>query len=288
MGNEEKKICTCRICKTKEEMQTYIVREMMWNTRDEFEYFVCPNCNCLQISEIPSDLEKYYGENYYSFQLEANQNSIFSSNVVNSDKILDVGCGTGRWLFERASEGYDNLYGIEPYIDKDIDYGNRVHIMKGTILDVEGDNTFDLIRMGDSLEHMENPVEVLKKARELLKEDGYIAINIPIFPNIAFNMFGTNWFQIDAPRHIFIPSKETIAYFAEVCKLQVVRINYNSCEKQIICSFLYQKDIPLLEHTSEVVQRYFSNNEIYEISRMTDECNKNQCSDHVEIYMKKK
>lgn len=282
-----KKTHTCRICNTYGEMDSYIVREMIWNTRDEFEYFVCPNCNCLQIADIPEDLDKYYGDNYYSFELDPNVNVDFSTEIVSKEKILDVGCGTGRWLYERAEEGYTNLYGIEPFIEKDIYYGDRVHIIKGTILDVEGDGTFDLIRMGDSLEHMDDPIEVLKKARNLLKDNGYIAINIPIFPNIAFEMFGTDWFQIDAPRHIFIPSRETINYFEKKCKIEVVRINYNSCEKQIICSFLYRKGIPLIEHTPEKIKEYFTYDEIEELRKTTEFCNNNQFGDHVEIFMRK-
>ena len=43
------------------------VREMMYGTRDEFDYHQCHDCACLQISKIPEDIGKYYPENYYSF-----------------------------------------------------------------------------------------------------------------------------------------------------------------------------------------------------------------------------
>lgn len=40
---------------------------MMFGTREEFEYFECNNCGCIQISEIPVNLDKYYPDTYYSF-----------------------------------------------------------------------------------------------------------------------------------------------------------------------------------------------------------------------------
>ena len=47
---------------------TYVVREMMYGFKDEFDYFECGNCGCLQIEQIPDDLSKYYPENYWQFE----------------------------------------------------------------------------------------------------------------------------------------------------------------------------------------------------------------------------
>jgi 2-polyprenyl-3-methyl-5-hydroxy-6-metoxy-1,4-benzoquinol methylase len=58
----------CRICSNREANRTFLVKEMQFGFRDEFEYFECANCGCLQISEIPEDLPKYYPADYYPFQ----------------------------------------------------------------------------------------------------------------------------------------------------------------------------------------------------------------------------
>jgi hypothetical protein len=39
---------------------------MMHGRREEFTYFQCLHCGCLQISEIPEDMSPYYPNNYYS------------------------------------------------------------------------------------------------------------------------------------------------------------------------------------------------------------------------------
>jgi SAM-dependent methyltransferase len=58
----------CRICSNREGNRTYLVKEMQFGFRDEFEYFECASCGCLQITEIPKDLTKYYPADYYPFK----------------------------------------------------------------------------------------------------------------------------------------------------------------------------------------------------------------------------
>jgi 2-polyprenyl-3-methyl-5-hydroxy-6-metoxy-1,4-benzoquinol methylase len=41
---------------------------MMFGMREQFAYFRCATCGCLQLNEIPRDMARFYTENYYSFQ----------------------------------------------------------------------------------------------------------------------------------------------------------------------------------------------------------------------------
>ena len=59
---------TCRICQNAENQRSFTAREMMFGLRDEFLYFECSTCGCVQIQEVPNNLPKYYPDNYYSFQ----------------------------------------------------------------------------------------------------------------------------------------------------------------------------------------------------------------------------
>ena len=58
---------TCRICGNKEGNVLYLAREMMFGLREEFTYFECAQCGCLQIAEFPADMSAYYPDDYYSF-----------------------------------------------------------------------------------------------------------------------------------------------------------------------------------------------------------------------------
>src|SRR5436190_21957778 len=58
----------CRICQNEAAHPVFNAREMMFGFRDEFTYFECARCGCVQIQEVPANLAKYYPDNYYSFQ----------------------------------------------------------------------------------------------------------------------------------------------------------------------------------------------------------------------------
>ena len=275
----------CKICGKEGIFQSYLVREMMKGTMDEFEYFVCSGCHCLQISEVPNNLGDYYGDGYYSMAAEIDPNVKFEGPVTNSTKILDVGCGIGAWLYYSAIEGHDNLFGCDPFIKEDIHYGKRVNIKKCDITAMEGDGTFDLIRMSDSFEHVINPIEVLENARRLLKDNGYIWISLPIYPNIAFDMFGPYWYQLDAPRHIFIHSINSLRYLADKCDLSIVNVEYNSNPGQVIMSFFYQQGILYNEITNELIGQKFPNSEVEKLYELSEEANKKGIGDHAIIWL---
>lgn len=63
----------CQVCGNSEGNKVYAVREMMFGFRDDFSYFECSECGCLQIAEVPNDLSKYYPRTYYSFSSHAVQ-----------------------------------------------------------------------------------------------------------------------------------------------------------------------------------------------------------------------
>lgn len=250
---------TCRICGKSDRNKTYVVKEMMYGTKKEFDYFVCNHCKCMQIAEVPDNLGEYYQDDYYSFK-EVERKEIKGSGEHKGDAILDVGCGSGKYLCWLAEMGYENLYGCDPFIEKDIQYGDKIYIRKCEIGQMEG--KFDYIRFGDSFEHLTNPLKTLAAVKKLLKKDGVCRINMPIFPNLAFDAFGVNWYQLDAPRHIFLHSRESVEYLCKECGFQIDEFRYDSNMFQFIISYLYEEGIPL---------RVFTNNAAAILGQMEEQ-----------------
>jgi SAM-dependent methyltransferase len=58
----------CRICGNQTANTRHVARELHLGLGDEFNYFECGGCGCLQIESIPRDLSKYYPNYYYSYQ----------------------------------------------------------------------------------------------------------------------------------------------------------------------------------------------------------------------------
>ncbi|MDR1664247.1 MAG: class I SAM-dependent methyltransferase [Clostridiales bacterium] len=237
----------CRLCGAEGNFQTWRGIENYLGIRDEFDYFICPECETMQITEIPENIKKYYPSNYYSFYPPAIEPVRFGA-VRDNRTILDVGAGSGAWLCYLATLGCVNLFGCDPYIHNDLTYSNGVTVKKCTIHEMEG--TYDVIHMGDTFEHLADPHEVFKTLDRLLKKEGEygeapkIEISMPVFPNSVFDIYGPYWFQMDPPRHIIIHSKKSIQMLADRYGFRIENISYDNTGSPYIISRLYQFEVP--------------------------------------------
>lgn len=64
--NQNSDSISCRVCGSGHPVDWMRVREMMFGTREEFDYFRCGVCGCLQIATIPQNMGVYYSNGYYS------------------------------------------------------------------------------------------------------------------------------------------------------------------------------------------------------------------------------
>lgn len=273
----------CRICGSRADHKMYRVKEMYFGTRQEFEYFECEKCQCLQIVEVPEDLGKFYGQKYYSFERPEMRMPPVCGRI--ETRILDVGCGAGGWLMEQQAKGYVNLFGCDLFIDEDINYEPCIHIKKCTIHEMEG--AFDFIRLKDSFEHMADPYETLVSIKCLLGQGGLCLISMPVFPNAAYDAFKEDWYEWDAPRHLFIHSVKSMQYLCGKAGLKIKNVEYNAGDLQFITSLLYREGISYMEQDNDVIKKYFSPEELNKILELTEELNRNGYGDHAVFAIEK-
>jgi SAM-dependent methyltransferase len=256
---------------------------MMFGTRDEFEYVECASCGCLQIIEIPSDLLRYYPDNFYALQIKKNpkkhpirtlirrqrakyclygKNKLwplrlkkygsfnwFKKSKINFDSdVLDVGCGAGKLLLRMQRNGFINLTGIDPYIKDDISYRNGVKIFKKHIFELNGQ--YDLVMSHHSFEHMPQPLDVLNKFYELLRPNRYALIRMPMASSFAWRHYGANWVGLDAPRHLFLHTLKSMQLLSKKAGFKVVDIEFDSTGRQFFASELFVRNIPLKDSSN--------------------------------------
>ncbi|MDD2479352.1 MAG: class I SAM-dependent methyltransferase [Victivallaceae bacterium] len=313
----------CRVCGNEKENRTYEAREMMFGYRDVFHYFQCSKCNCLQITDFPLNMSKYYPESYFSYKTKMYRNKIeefligirnkyaFSGKgfigkllfdrfpredlrclrlltVTKDSNILDIGCGTGELLYWLRVLGMRNLLGIDPFNAKDIEYENGLRILKKRISEVEG--KWDIVMFHHSFEHIPDPVSALKTASNLLNPSGYCVVRIPIVSSYAWNHYGVNWVQLDAPRHFFLHSLESINILAERAKLELWKVVYDSNPLQLWGSEQYLHDISLFDKRSYLHNpkaSIFSKKEISAFAKRANELNETKQGDQAIFYFKK-
>lgn len=125
-------------------------------------------------------------------------------NVLNfkNKKILEIGCGTGNFAFKVAKLG-GKILAVD-YSDEAIKIAKKKYVhsnLEYQHLDVikKFSGTFDVIVMVGTLEHMDNPYEILKICKKHLKKNGKIIVTVPNWLNPRGYILLTLYFLFNAP-----------------------------------------------------------------------------------------
>ena len=196
---------------------------------------------------------------------------------VNS-KILDVGCGYGRLIKSFKAIGFDNVRGIDPFLDEDLTKDN---IFKKTIFEVS--DKFDVIIFKNSFEHISNQMETLQKVFDILKDNGFCIITMPVKTEFIWNKYNVNWVQIDAPRHLIIHTLDSFELLLENTNLKIKKVVFDSDEFQFWGSEQYKKNIPLMADNSYLInpkKSIFTQKQINEFRKKSKKLNEQKIGDH--------
>ena len=317
----------CRICGTKADHPFYCVREMMYGLNEEFLYFQCVECKCLQIVDFPEEISKFYPKGYLSFASDPSRlylnplescvrrlrdsygalgkgflgrwiekiypapedlKALARVSLTKRSRILDVGCGSGMLLYLLREAGFSNVMGVDPHIDQDIEYKNGLRIFRQEIHDVEGE--WDLIMFHHSFEHMRDPLKVLQSVSKLLVVGGCCLIRVPVVSSFAWENYGVHWVQLDAPRHFFLHSLNSLRDLAMREKFHLEDIVSDSDEFQFWGSEQYKQGISLRSDRSygrSPLGSIFSKAEMERFRKKAKQLNQDSRGDQAAFYFKK-
>jgi 2-polyprenyl-3-methyl-5-hydroxy-6-metoxy-1,4-benzoquinol methylase len=122
--------------------------------------------------------------------------------------ILDIGAGTGDFLFVAQNNGWKTI-GVEPSDKaKTIAKNKGVSFVESTT-ELES-HTFDVISMWHVLEHVPNLEEQVTELKRLLKPSGTLIIAVPNFKSFDAKHYGKFWAAYDVPIHFWHFSKLAI------------------------------------------------------------------------------
>ena len=111
-------------------------------------------------------------------------------------KLLDIGCGHGTFLYFFKDENFE-LFGLEPGKGA-VEFGRQLglNIIHGTLEEVNlPENNFDIIVSLATIEHVNDPLGVLKKMQKLLKPGGYLLLTTPDFREMVLRRGIGNYFK---------------------------------------------------------------------------------------------
>ncbi len=182
-------------------------------SNEVFEIVTCQSCGLSYTWQppMPSQLANYYPAGHQQAKPAAYEIADVGPRVATlcrlagnkPARILDVGCGKGLVLAELAKLGW-TVQGTE--LDA---VSASVALSLGVTVATQAleccrfePQSFDMITFFHSLEHLPNPILVLRAAQRLLKPNGLLVIEVPNFASPYARMFKGDWFHLDVPRHL--------------------------------------------------------------------------------------
>jgi SAM-dependent methyltransferase len=203
-----------------------------------------------------------------------------------TSRILDAGCGPGWLLRSLQNQGFTNLTGQDLFQKWRVE---GLTILQCPLGEVAG--VFDFIMLHHSFEHMPDPLAALGDIKRLCAPRGVILIRLPVAGCLAWKEYGVDWYQIDPPRHLVIPSRRGMEILAERVGLQLFRVDFDSDEKQFCCSEQYRQGISLKDPRSYFASSAepgpFSPSQISSFKAKAREANINGEGDQACFYFRK-
>lgn len=125
--------------------------------------------------------------------------------------LLEVGVGKGHLIAVAQEMGY-NVSAVELVESTAQEMADLLglSIICGDFLHISEEHMVDIITMGDVIEHLQRPMEGLRKAHALLKEDGILWISTPNFESSFSKMtkvFDPMWCE---PYHMTYFSRDSL------------------------------------------------------------------------------
>ena len=217
-----------------------------FTTPESFDFFRCSECDILFLDPMPFDkLDEIYPKNYYSFHVSKGRSIAQRVKQLLDDRTfsaltkdiagprlsaLDVGGGSG-WLL-------NDLKRADPRVDRThvVDLDSRAekiaqengHVYHLTTFEkLETNERFDVILMLNLIEHVTDPIGVLRKAKSLLKPGGRVWIKTPNFDSWDARLFKhRSWGGFHTPRHFVLFTKDSLVKHCQAAGFTVASSEY--------------------------------------------------------------
>ena len=173
------------------------------------------NLNYWKSFDIKEAREKTYEDDH-------RRKLLVESLLKEKSKILDFGCGNGGFL--NLLEGGDK-FGIE--LNKEI-----LKILEKEKLSVKNDinefeEKFDLICMFHVLEHLDNPIEILKDIKSKMEKDSTLIVEVPHANDALIKKYDCEKFKDFTfwSEHLVLYTKETLKKVLELSGFKNIEIS---------------------------------------------------------------
>lgn len=272
----------CPYCKQSESVLLYSTNDI---SGEKFFIQKCNRCNAffLAPNPTPEQLARAYDDSYYGSGDEKFKEGLIEkmldyfrmkraktiANLIGKKgKVLDIGCGNGKFLSFVKQQGEIEIFGIEMEGNsaKRAEKIPGIHLKKGFLEKTDFEKeSLDAVTLFHVFEHLSEPRQTLEIISRILKKNGILMISFPNIDSFQSRIFKGKWLHLDPPRHLFFFSpedfkKEMKNFGFEVLREKHFSIEYNPFGfQQSLLNCIFKKREALYESlkgNAEYVKEY--------------------------------
>jgi 2-polyprenyl-3-methyl-5-hydroxy-6-metoxy-1,4-benzoquinol methylase len=230
----------CRICesatilKWSSNLQDHLSSESFAITDAHYgqtsAIYRCSSCGFLQCNDLPEVLSYYeqledqayeQGRKERTLQAEALVKQL--GKHIEKGTLLDVGAGSGILVEAAIQAGY-KAEGVEPsaWLQQQAEK-LQLPVKKGILNDLAEEARFDVITLIDVIEHVVDPVGLMKEIASRLTINGYAMVVTPDCSSFFATILGRKWWHYRVA-HIGYFNKATLENACRTSRLEVVTL----------------------------------------------------------------
>ncbi|MBN1162587.1 class I SAM-dependent methyltransferase [Patescibacteria group bacterium] len=234
------KLDHCLLCNSKNIYHFLDTKSVKEDDSYKFSLYKCKNCGFVFVNPRPSKntIGKYYPEECPNFaDKKINILDLFFNVIRKSGKktqirkfkdkkVLDIGFGSGDYLKKMYKDGWD-CYGVDTskYAYENLNKSHpEFHLVNKDLLESKfKSDYFDHVHMSAVLEHISQPLEVLKEVKRVLKKGGTIFIMVPNFDGLYY-LLNRRKAEYLVPQHLLFFNKKTLKYILKIVGFSDVKV----------------------------------------------------------------
>ncbi|HRO76396.1 MAG TPA: class I SAM-dependent methyltransferase [Crocinitomicaceae bacterium] len=131
--------------------------------------------------------------------------------LTNERNLLDIGSGTGHFLNECKTKGWNTL-GLEPDTDARLFAKTNFNVELSPIEELYAleHEKYNVVTMWHVLEHVYHLQKDVSQIVSLIKKDGYFVIAVPNHKSWDAQQYQFFWAAYDVPRHLYHFSEDNV------------------------------------------------------------------------------
>lgn len=256
---------TCPLCGPSQNRFVLTGHDNLHDLPGKFTIVECTSCELKRTSPRPSanTIGYYYPDDYGPYvstivtDAAVKNTDLKSRLIVTAKKVFDtkawalprfdqpgsmleVGCASGNFLHFMAQKGW-RVEGIE-FSDDAATTARKLgyRVDSGAVENIEKqEEYFDLVVGWMVIEHLHDPVSSLKKMAKWAKPSGKLAISVPNAGSAEFALFGSRWYALQLPTHLFHYDTKSITQVLNAAGWKVTHIHHHRTIANAIASFGY-------------------------------------------------